>query len=206
MAKGKHKRTRWLLPILAILAGTSGLFASTLREIRQYGSTTSEKSADAAIVLGAGLRKNRPAPVFQERINHAVLLYRNGRVRKIIFTGGKGSATTVPEAVAAKQSAIELGVPEGDLVIEDQSKTTYENLVFANTLASKAGLHSYLIVSDPWHMRRAMDIAADLKLDAQPSPTQTSRYVTPQSTRRFAWREAFFLLKYRLADRILDQL
>ena len=63
----------------------------TAANIYSYGNTSSEANADAAIVLGAAVWGNQVSPVFKERINHAINLYRQGRIRKLIFTGGQGN-------------------------------------------------------------------------------------------------------------------
>ena len=55
--------------------------------IYTYGNNAVDVQGDAAIVLGAAVWGNEVSPVFRERINHAIDLYRSGKVRKIIFTG-----------------------------------------------------------------------------------------------------------------------
>ncbi|MGJ5635024.1 YdcF family protein, partial [Nostoc sp. CALU 1950] len=61
--------------------------ASSASSIYLYGSSTNNIKADAAIVLGAAVWGEEPSPVFRERINHAINLYKNGSVKTIIFTG-----------------------------------------------------------------------------------------------------------------------
>ena len=144
--------------------------------IYAYGSRVVDVKADAAIVLGAAVWGGEVSPVFRERINHAIELYRNGKVRKIIVTGGQGNRRELTEAAAARAYAIENGVPGGDILIEDKSHTTYENVLNAKQLADANGLKRVLIVSDPMHMRRAVTMAEDIGLEAYPSPTPTTMY------------------------------
>ena len=68
------------------------------------------------------------------------------------------------------------GYSPADILVEESSHTTYENLVFAREVAVARGLKRVLIVSDPLHMKRAVTMALDLGLDAYPSPTPTTRY------------------------------
>src|SRR5690554_4496308 len=77
----------------ALLAAAAGVILFPFYEmgrIYAYGFARDSGAADAAIVLGAAEYNNRPSPVFKERIEHAIHLYRQGRIRAIVFTGGSG--------------------------------------------------------------------------------------------------------------------
>ena len=168
----------------------------TAANIYSYGNTSSEANADAAIVLGAAVWGNQVSPVFKERINHAINLYRQGRIRKLIFTGGQGNRNEPTEAAAARNYALQNGVPLSDVLIEQQSHTTYENMVYAKRLADQNGLKKILIVSDPLHMKRAVSMAHDVGLDAYPSPTPTSKYRSLKIQTSELARETFYYLGY----------
>jgi len=134
--------------------------------------------------------------VFRERINHAIELYRRGKVRKLIFTGGQGNPNEPTEAAAARTYAMANGIPAQDILEEQTSHTTYENIVNAKQLADANSLKTVLLVSDPMHMRRAMTIANDIGLQASPSPTPTSRYKTWRTQVNELTRETFYYLGY----------
>src|SRR4030095_14499958 len=102
-----------------------------------------------AIVLGAAVWGTDTSPVFKERINHGIDLYQRGKVRKLIFTGGQGNNGEPTEAAAARQYALERGVPPGDILVEEKSNTTYENILYAKQVADAQGIRTVLIVSDP---------------------------------------------------------
>src|SRR6201988_2769980 len=163
----------------------------TAIRIYRYGNLSADVNADAAVVLGAAVWSNSVSPVFRERINHAIELYRRGKVRKIIFTGGQGNPNEPTEAEAARAYALQNGVPKSDIIIEESSHTTFENIVYARQLARDNGLNKVLIVSDPMHMKRAITMATDIGLDAYPSPTPTTRYVTWKSQLEELSRETF---------------
>ena len=69
-------------------------------------------------------------------------------------------------------------MPEGAVLTEEGSRTTYQNLAGAKRLLERrdpgGGRHRIVVVSDPFHMFRAVRQAADLGMDAYPSPTRTS--------------------------------
>lgn len=164
--------------------------------IYTYGNNAVELEGDAAIVLGAAVWSDEVSPVFRERINHAITLYRSGKVKKIIFTGGQGNKDELTEAAAAQRYAIENGIPAEDILIEQRSHTTYENVVNAKQLADANGLNRVLIVSDPMHMKRAVSMARDIGLEAYPSPTPTTRYQSWRTQLESLAHETYYYLGY----------
>jgi uncharacterized SAM-binding protein YcdF (DUF218 family) len=175
--------------------------AAALTEVALYGRTRDLRSADAALVLGAAVIGESPSPVFRERIRHAVALYQTGQVRALVMTGGLGPGDRVSEGQAAAEWARKEGVPLAALLVENRSRTTWENLSNSVPLLREHKLDRVLIVSDPLHMRRAMTIATDLGLQAQPSPTPTSRYTGWRSWIVFLARETYHLNRCRILGR-----
>jgi uncharacterized SAM-binding protein YcdF (DUF218 family) len=198
------KRIHWLRWVLI-----SGLFLilwliGLAIDIYSYSSVSDAWSADAAIVLGAAAWDGQPSPVFEERIRHAIDLYKAGRVKEIIFTGGVGDGEQVAESIVASAYAIQHGVAEQDVFCETISKFTYENLRGAKAIIQQQHLGRVLVVSDPLHMRRALTMAQDLSLDAYPSPTPTSRYVSLQSKTEFIWGEVRYYATYLVRRPFMD--
>ena len=159
--------------------------------------------ADAAIVLGAAVWEERPSPVFRERIRHAIALYHDGRVDKIIFTGGQGQHGEPAEAVSGQRYAVAHRVPLIDTWVDTTSRTTRQNLCNARQLAAEHQLASFLLVSDPLHMKRTVAIARDLGMDAYPSPTRSTMYRSAPSQLRFVARETHLYLSYLLRRPLL---
>ena len=152
--------------------------------------------ADAAIVLGAGVFRGRPSPVLRSRIDHAVGLYNAGTVDTIIFTGGIGRNDTLSEAQVSANYAIDQGVDANDILLEDKSTSTVENLRFAKEIGDAAELDNYLIVSTPYHMLRATWIARDIGLDASSSPTQSTRWRSDRTRRAALVQETISISLY----------
>jgi uncharacterized SAM-binding protein YcdF (DUF218 family) len=182
-----------LLLIFFILLLTVGLLAS---RIYTFSNSGSDGPADAAIVLGAAVWSTQVSPVFRERINHGIDLYQNGKVKKLIFTGGQGNSTEPTESSAARRYALQRGVPAGDILIEEKSHTTYENILYAKQIADAHGLRKVLIVSDPLHMKRAVAMARDVGLVAEPSPTPSTRYQGLGSQARLLAHETYYYIGY----------
>ncbi|MEZ2659971.1 YdcF family protein [Aneurinibacillus aneurinilyticus] len=114
----------------------------------------------------------------------------------MIFTGGKGRPNALPESTVARKYALAQGIPAHAILTEEQSRITEENLVYAKQLAGEHKLQTFLVVSDPLHMKRAVRMAQDLGMQAEPSPTTTSRYIGIRSQLAFLSRETFNYLGY----------
>ena len=195
-----------IIRILAAIVGTLVLVIALIAlRIYSYGANGSEPPADAAIVLGAAVWGDDVSPVFKERINHALDLRRSGKVRKIIFTGGQGNRNEATEAAAARQYAIEQGISAADILVEEKSHTTYENLVFARDVALARGLKQVLIVSDPLHLKRAVSMAIDLGLDAYPSATPTTRYQSTAKQLGLLAHETYYYIGYLIRRPFIKQ-
>ena len=153
--------------------------------------------ADVAIILGASTANGNVSPVYQERINHGIELYHSGYVKRIMVTGGIGKGNKESDAEAAKQYAIREGMSEANILIEETSTITQENLQNAKEIMDTYGYSTAIIVSDPLHMKRAMLLAKDVGIVAYSSPTPTTKYVTMRTKLPFLAREVFFLIGYK---------
>jgi len=185
-----------ILEVLIILIICYVLYVSI--SIFSYGNVNELQHADAAIVLGAAVYGDRPSPVFRERINHGIWLYENGYVDKLIFTGGKGKGWVHSDSSIAKNYAMEHKVPEKDILIEESSTITQENIFYATKIVEKNHFTTVIIVSDPLHMKRAMLMAKDAGLVAYSSPTPTTMYRSTAGKLRFLGREVFYYCGYEI--------
>lgn len=167
-------------------------------QIISFSNKNELREADAAIVLGAGVVGREPSPVFRERIRHGIWLYEHGYVKYLIMTGGYGEGSICSEARAAEEYAVSQGVPKEDIMTEEYSAITQENLYYARQLMKEYGCKDALIVSDPFHMRRAMLMAADYGIEAYSSPTPTTRFVSLKTKLPFLARELFFYTGYKV--------
>lgn len=93
------------------------------------------------------------------RLPKAVQLYNEGRAGKILFSGGvTWPGNSFPEAIMLKNEAIALGVPEEDILVEDQSLHTKENALASLVTLDRAfylhKINRLLLVTTAYHMRR----------------------------------------------------
>ncbi|SFP89373.1 YdcF family protein [Salibacterium halotolerans] len=172
--------------------------AWTAFSIWSFSQVTETEKTDAAIVLGAAVHDGEPSPVFQKRIDHAVNLWKEDQVNALLFTGGSAGDKEPAEAEAAAAYAKEQGVEEEHIYMESKSRITEGNLRYAKQVAAAHGLHTFTLVSDPLHMKRAEAIADDLGMDVISSPAGDSAYRTWKTKLPFFLREWFYYTGYQL--------
>ncbi|BBH19782.1 hypothetical protein Back11_11270 [Paenibacillus baekrokdamisoli] len=162
--KRSRKRFRPIVSTLRIIAWIAaiGVFwcAYLLWVINSYEMPKSIAKADAAIVLGASLWSDEPSPGLRERLDYALNLYKQGKVQHFIVTGGldhNGSKLT--EAEGMRNYLVEKGIPVRNIVLENDARSTYENLLFSKPLAKKNGWNHLIIVTNDYHSARSAEIA-----------------------------------------------
>jgi len=148
------------LSILLIL----GIFGVGAWQVYHTGSQPlpHHVRADAALVLGAAAWDKRPSPVFRERINHAITLYQSHRVEKIVFTGGTSKKGYMTEAEVGRRYALKQGIPAHNIIFENTSRNTYENIRNIRPILRAEGIESIIIVSDPYHLARVYNMGLKL--------------------------------------------
>lgn len=161
-------------------------------KIDAVGRNVPQGNADVAIVLGAAAYDSRPSPVFAARIDHGIALYRAGRVKYVLFTGGHGTGARFAESQVAQRYALKRGVPASAILLETRSRTTRQNLAEAAILMRQHRLANAFVVSDPAHLMRASWMAGALGIDAQAAATPSTRYRGLQARTGFMLREIWF--------------
>jgi len=182
--------------VYQLLAIIGIIFLSVWLSVVLYAYKTTIHKADVAIVLGAAIWTDRPSPVFRERINHSIKLYKNSQIKYIIFTGGLSDGDKYAESEVGKKIAISQGVPKECIFIEKKSTKTIENLIEAKKIINEKHLKKALLVSDPIHMKRATYMAKSIGMDIKSSPTTTSKFKTLSSKFKFSITETVYLIKY----------
>lgn len=110
---------------------------------------------DAIVVLGASGRGREPSPALVRRVRHGVDAFRQGRGQFLVFSGG-APRQPIAEAAWMRALALEAGIAESAIVVEDKSTRTLENAAFTARLMARRGLASALLVTDPFHLPRAL--------------------------------------------------
>ncbi|UOR00020.1 YdcF family protein [Hymenobacter sp. 5317J-9] len=113
------------------------------------GITSVDKSPHDRVYLNAGA----------DRLTNALWLYRAGRVRRIIVSGGSGALQQKAHTEAADLTSLLrlAGVPNADIIQEDSSRNTRENALFTKRLLARyPGTDTLILVTSAFHQRRAL--------------------------------------------------
>ncbi len=131
-------------------------------------------TASAAVVLGAAQYNGEPSPALRGRLDRAAELYLADAVEFIVVTGGgrDGDATTEAKASYDYLRA-EAGIPDERLFLEVDGTTTYEELAASARFLTREGLTDVIVVTDPYHVRRAELTAEEVGLSAEVRPTDS---------------------------------
>jgi vancomycin permeability regulator SanA len=113
-------------------------------------------NADIAVVLGNRVDADSSlSPVLEGRVDKALLLYRQGRVQKIMVSGGKGmKAGKVPEGLAMKRYLVAQGVPASRIIEDNDGENTYLTAVDFKKLNASLHCQSVIVVSTFYHITR----------------------------------------------------
>lgn len=189
-----NRRRRLLLATLVLfLLGTNSALVNEallawelppvpLRQVGQHdagilltGITQVHKSPHDRVYLGPGA----------DRLTHTLWLYRAGRIRRIIISGGSGAVQDV--AHTESRDLLTLlrlaGVPRQNILVENRSRNTRENALFTKELlASHPEIKSIVLITSAFHQRRALGCFRRVGLEPTPFPADfrtSDRAATP---------------------------
>lgn len=195
------RRTLALI-VLALIAWTALAYGECVARVRWFREADSRQTADVAIVLGAAVwGHSRPSPVLERRLRATLELYQQGRVRWVATTGGVGRGAKehpLPEGLVSARWLVRHGVDPARVLVEDRSRNTVENLRYLRPQLRAHEINSALIVSDGYHLGRAVTLARDAGLRAWGVACDggVERSLAREPSRRYS--EAQWLFLYAL--------
>jgi uncharacterized SAM-binding protein YcdF (DUF218 family) len=157
-----------------------------------YGLLARTGGADFVVVLGAGLRPDGGVPrLLASRLDRGCAVWAALDARAtdfrpvLIVSGGKGSDEQRSEASAMADYLVARGFPADRLLLEDQSRTTEENLVFSKAIMDdlRPGARVTVVTSD-FHAFRAALLARRLGIRGQVTGARVAGYYRPSALLR----------------------
>ncbi len=159
----------WSLPATTLFLG------GRLESRYPYQTPESVELADYIVVLGGNTQANRSnwfepynRATATDRIDRAAALYFAGRAPKILVTGGAYEGR-VSEAQGMAKVLRQKGVPDQAIVLEKESRNTYENALFTERLLKNLPHSKLLLVTSALHMPRALATFQRLNMPAIPA-------------------------------------
>jgi len=160
-----YMRMRVLVPVLCVVGLGIGLFVYIVAQTHGHIYTTIQQApkAEVAMVLGASVTsKGVLSPVLKQRADKAIELYDAGRVKKILVTGDDGTKEH-NEVYPVGKYLVASGIPQENIFLDHAGFDTYSSMYRARDVF---GVTSVLVVSQYFHLPRAIFIARHLGLEA----------------------------------------
>ncbi|WP_313771943.1 YdcF family protein [Bacillus bingmayongensis] len=135
------------------------------------------------IVLGSGLIGDKIPPLLGSRLDKGMGEYmKYNKEPKIIVSGGQGPDELVSEASAMKKYLVNKGVKEEDVLMEDESRNTLQNMMFSkNIMDSIKADHKSIFVTNNYHVFRASIYARLAGLKCEGVCSNTAKYYLPSA-------------------------
>ena len=176
---------------LVLALGTVGILGillprliTTFYSMNRIYQTDEAPIERLAIVFGAGLRRDgTPTPILRDRVETAASLYFSGKVEKLLMSGDN-SVLSYNEPESMRQYAMSLGVPENAIAMDYAGSRTYDTCYRAKAIF---GMNSALLVTQKFHLPRALFLCNSLGLDA---------YGVEANNRNY-WRGSLFIWNFR---------
>lgn len=141
-------------------------------------------NCDYVIVHGCGLIDGeRVSPLLRGRVDKAVRICQKCKQDpSLVVSGGQGSDEKISEAEAMRNYLRQIGFPEEKIILEDKSRTTFENLKNVRDMLDVDNVkHNYIFVTNNYHVFRTSLFARKLKMRANGVGCRTAPYYWPSA-------------------------
>ena len=158
--------------------------------------------------------------LIKERVNTAYDAYKSGRIKKVIFSGGSNGVSnqnndTVAEAVKMRKLAIKLGIKEEDILIDDKSNNSFENVKNSFYLIKDQNITEIAIITSEFHLKRCYAIIKKnfpdinvIMIHSKDGFSDRDNWFLSDNSwnsgRSLATYEANLLIKYAKENKIMD--
>lgn len=152
-----------ILVALAAVIGINLYMCHTVRDLIVAPETAYYTAADCILVLGAGVREDgSPSNMLEDRLLTGIDIYENGLCKTLLMSGDHGHSD-YDEVNCMKSYAAAAGVPTEDIFMDHAGFSTYESMYRARDVF---GAKKVVIVTQEYHLYRALYVAKSLGLDA----------------------------------------
>ncbi len=154
--KGSPKRL-WLKALIALIVAGALLFAVSGLCVMSGAQTRIEDEPEIMVILGCQVMPWGPSLLLQDRLDTALAYLEDHPEMTVVVSGGKGDDEHQSEAQAMHDYLVERGADSGQIILEDQSSNTHENLIFTSELLREMGYDTtreFVVVSNGFHLTR----------------------------------------------------
>jgi len=170
--------------LLSCLLTCLGIFMIVMFFIIGNNGTknTTTFTEDCALVLGGGLRGEKILPTLQFRLDKCIEYMQHNPKALIIVSGGQGRGETICESVAMKRYLVSKGIDAGQIIEENQSKNTRQNMLYSKVVLDSlfsSGNYSVVCITSNYHAYRANKLSEKANLTLTHYNAKTGWYLYP---------------------------
>ena len=162
-----------LLMIVILLLILINLYIILVTEKKIVSKNELNDDIDCILVLGAGIRNNRPSPMLEDRLLMAIDLYNSDVASKILVSGDHENYN-YDEVNVMKDYLKQQGIPSEDIFMDHAGLSTYDSIYRASKIFKA---NKIVIVTQKYHLYRALYIAKRLDIKVYGISATRHQYV-----------------------------
>ncbi len=163
------------------LVGAATMAALPLVLMITFGATDYARPADCAVVLGARVYADGTMSLaLADRVDEAVRLYHQGKVRRIVMSGAVDPETGISEAMAMRARAAAAAVPDDAILVDELGATTADTAHNVSAMMIDHRYRSALLVSHYYHLLRTKMLFARYGQSTYTVPAHMSRHLAKE--------------------------
>ena len=196
---------RWLKALLALLLAGAVVFGGLVGLVLAGGRDDVQGEPGVMIVLGCQVKPWGPSILLQDRLDRALDWLDDHPDTVVVVSGGQGPDEPSTEARAMRDYLVEKGFPGSQILEEDQSHNTIQNLTRSAELLTKEGYDitdGVVIVSNGFHLTRVRMLWSRVIGDGEGLSTLAAPSSHVPSRLKMYVREPLALVKSFLFDRV----
>ena len=185
------RRTITIVVVLALIAPAYGV-----SQVWRAAKNPVVRQADVIVVLGTAQLNGKPGEALEARLIEAKRIYDLGYASSIITVGAGAPSDRTTEAASGKYWLRKNGVPSRKITAIEEGRDTLVSTKAYAAVMKKRYVSDVIIVTDPYHCKRAMAMANDQGVISTCSPVQSGPNTIANSGYRYLLREAGAYLVY----------
>ena len=185
------RRIMTIVVVLALIAPAYGV-----SQVWRAAKNPVVRQADVIVVLGTAQLNGKPGEALEARLIEAKRIYDLGYASSIITVGAGAPGDRTTEAASSKYWLRKNGIPSKKITAIEEGRDTLVSTKAYTAVMKKRYVSDVIIVTDPYHCKRAMAMANDQRVISTCSPVQTGPNTIANSGYRYLIREAGAYLVY----------
>ena len=172
----KYLKILIALFIIFILGTNLYILEITKNQILSENQAKDLNDIDYILVLGAGIKAKRPSPMLEDRLKKSINLYQSNVSSKILVSGDHINED-YDEVIVMKNYLLENNISNKDIVSDDLGISTYDSIYRAKYIYHAKNI---IIVTQKYHLPRALYIAKALNINAYGIPSNQRKYANQE--------------------------